>query len=338
MATVPPSSSPLPAHFWTLGEHPWLGEWGGATARARVIIDNDFAGDPDDLVQLVHHLLSPSVEISLIVSSHLHVGHGSPDTAAAEGAEVVRSIVERMGLDAGDVLCAGAERALTDATTPQASAATERILAEAMRDDPRQLFYVAGGSLTDLASALILHPSIAGHLTLIWIGGFGHDEDLSGLVPDDEYNFSMDVAAAGVVFDAPELEIWQVPRTTYATCIMSDAEMITQWAMAGPLGAHLRDEVRAEMERFSGADRAVAETYVLGDSPLVLLTALTNFWAADASSCSYVVKPTPALLPDGSYRERPDARPMRLYTAVDVRLMHADLAAKLTLFEAWQRS
>jgi len=28
-------------------------------ARARVIIDNDFAGDPDGLFQLAHHVLSP---------------------------------------------------------------------------------------------------------------------------------------------------------------------------------------------------------------------------------------------------------------------------------------
>jgi purine nucleosidase len=39
-----------------------------------VIIDNDFSGDPDDLFALVHHVLSPSVEIPLIIGSHLSVG------------------------------------------------------------------------------------------------------------------------------------------------------------------------------------------------------------------------------------------------------------------------
>ena len=42
--------------------------------RVRVIIDNDFSGDPDDLFALVHHVLSPSVEIPLIIGSHLSVG------------------------------------------------------------------------------------------------------------------------------------------------------------------------------------------------------------------------------------------------------------------------
>ena len=35
--------------------------------RMRVIIDNDFSGDPDDLFALVHHVLLPSVEIPLII-------------------------------------------------------------------------------------------------------------------------------------------------------------------------------------------------------------------------------------------------------------------------------
>ena len=33
-----------------------------AGPRYRVISDNDYSGDPDGLFQLVHHLLSPSLE------------------------------------------------------------------------------------------------------------------------------------------------------------------------------------------------------------------------------------------------------------------------------------
>jgi hypothetical protein len=44
--------------------------------RMRIIIDNDFGGDPDGLFQLVHHLLSPSVEIRAIIGSHLKPGDG----------------------------------------------------------------------------------------------------------------------------------------------------------------------------------------------------------------------------------------------------------------------
>lgn len=42
--------------------------------RIRVIIDNDFGDAPDGLFQLAHHLLSPSVEISVIIGSHHYEG------------------------------------------------------------------------------------------------------------------------------------------------------------------------------------------------------------------------------------------------------------------------
>ena len=51
-------------------------------SRARVIIDNDFGGDPDGLFQLAHHVLSPSVEIKAIIGSKHYANgfYGSPGT------------------------------------------------------------------------------------------------------------------------------------------------------------------------------------------------------------------------------------------------------------------
>lgn len=341
MATVPARTdrfdgAGLPR--WRPGEHPWLDDAPPVPPRARVIVDNDLAGDPDDLFQLVHHLLSPAVEIPLVVASRVRREGPGPGTSAADGLRVVEDLVARMGLDAADRLVAGAEDALVDVRTPQPSAAVDRIVAEALRDDDRPLFYAAGGGLTDLASAYLLHPEIARRLVVVWVGGFEHGPlpwlDASAPVTA-EYNLSMDVAAAQVVFDAPDLEVWQVPRSTYRTCVMSDAEMRVRVREAGPLGRHLYDEIRAEMVRHR-ALRPQAEAYVLGDSPLVLLTALHDFWEAGASSCEYVGRPKPGIGDDGRYVARPDAAPMRVYTRVDVRLMHEDLCAKLALFERWR--
>jgi purine nucleosidase len=44
--------------------------------RLRVIVDNDFSGDPDGLFQLAHQLWSPSVEVRGIIGSHLKAGDG----------------------------------------------------------------------------------------------------------------------------------------------------------------------------------------------------------------------------------------------------------------------
>lgn len=324
---------------WRLGETPWLDRPFPAP-RARVIVDNDFSGDPDDLYQLVHHLLSPSVRIPLLVASHLRPDDPldpGPDTAANAEA-VLADVLARMGAEQDGCVVRGAAAALVDAATPQDSPAARAIVAEAMRDDPAPLFYAAGGGLTDLASAYLLEPRIAERLVLVWIGGPEHDG--LALPPRDampvEYNLLIDVTAAQVLFDAPALEIWQVPRDVYRQCLVSDAELRRRVAATGPLGAYLYDEVRYEQDRVHEFGMPVSESYALGDSPLVLLTALRSTFEPDAASSAYVERPTPQLTADGTYRPVRGNRPMRVYTHVDTRLMFEDFFHKLDEFARWQ--
>lgn len=324
---------------WRLGESPWRPRPFPAP-RSRVIIDNDFSGDPDDLFQVVHHLLSPSVEIPLVVASHLRPGDPldlGPDTAA-NAAAVVADVFARMGLDSVDRIRQGAAAAMVDTQTPQDSPAARAIVAEAMRDDTSPLFYAAGGGLTDLASAYLLEPRIADRLTLIWIGGSEHD----GLAvpPVDampiEYNLLIDVPAAQVLFGAKDLTIWQIPRDVYRQCLVSDAELRHRVAACGPLGEYLYDEIADLQDAMGAQGMEVPESYALGDSPLVLLTALRSTFEPDASSSRYVERPTPQMTADGTYRAVQGARPMRVYTWVDTRLMFEDLYLKLAEFCRWQ--
>ncbi|MBT0770284.1 hypothetical protein KIH74_15185 [Kineosporia sp. J2-2] len=60
------------------------------TPRLRVIVDNDFSGDPDDLFQLAHYVLSPSAEIPFVIGSHLSPGDGfDPTDVQADNASRV---------------------------------------------------------------------------------------------------------------------------------------------------------------------------------------------------------------------------------------------------------
>ncbi len=324
---------------WRMGEIPWLTE-AERTPRTRVIIDNDFMGDPDDLYQLVHHLLSPSVEIPLIVSSHLHVGEpwDPSDRQAANGALVVRDVLERMGIDGDDRIVSGAEAAMPNAATPVDTPAARAIIAEALRDDRRPLYYCAGGGLTDLASALLLEPAIAERMTLVWIGGSEHAN--LGLVapgvPPAEYNLTIDIPAAQAVFGDTAIAIWQVPRPAYRQAIVTLAELRTGIRPLGPVGAYLYDEIRVVGDMLTSHGMNAGETYVMGDQPLVLLTALQTAFEPDPASSHFETVPTPRIDADGLYVDRPDGRPMRVYTQVDNRLTFDDLRAKLAEFAAWQ--
>lgn len=337
----PPIDHDVPlSKRWRLGETPWRNRAFPAP-RSRVIIDNDFSGDPDDLFQLVHHVLSPAVDIPLVVASHLRPGDPmdpGPETARNARA-VAADVFARMGLDSTERIYEGASQAMVDTTTPQVSAAARAIIAEAMRDDvTTPLFYAAGGGLTDLASAFLLEPRIAQRLILIWIGGPEHDG--LALPPMDampiEYNLLIDINAARVLFGAEDLTIWQIPRDVYRQCLVSDVELRRRVASCGALGRYLYEEVVHEQQRVHDHGLEVCESYALGDSPLVLLTALRSTFQADSSSSSYEERPTPELTADGTYRPVRGARPMRVYTQVDVRLMFEDFFLKLDEFTRWQ--
>ena len=333
--------TPPAAPTWRLGEAPWQALPPAAGPHARVIIDNDFSGDPDDLYQLVHHLLSPGVDIRAVVASRLRDGDPfDPSGRAAENAEtIVRDVFGRMGLLSTDVIHRGSNEALADTATPRPSAAVDAIIAEAMRDDVASpLYYVAGGGLTDLASALLTEPAIAQRMTLIWIGGEEH-EGLAVPPPnamETEYNLLIDVVAGQVVFGHSAIPIWQVPRDVYRQCLVSDAELRRRVATAGPLGRYLYDEIAAIVEMAGSFLGGASETYALGDSPLVLLTALQSLFEPDPSSSRYVERPTPALDDRGSYVPVAGARPMRVYTQVDTRLMFEDMFLKLAEFAEWR--
>ena len=139
MTRIPGPPAARPGRTWKLGSAPWQTIPPASAPRARVIIDNDFSGDPDDLYQLVHHLLSPSVEIPLIVASHLRPDDpfDPSDRQAENAAAVVRDVFARMGLTSSAVIAQGSNAPLDDRETPRQAPAVDAIIAEAMRDDVR---------------------------------------------------------------------------------------------------------------------------------------------------------------------------------------------------------
>jgi inosine-uridine nucleoside N-ribohydrolase len=305
------------------------------SSRIRVVVDNDFSGDPDGLVQLAHHALSPSVDLRLVIGSHLRKDDpfDPSDVTADRAATFADEILELAGR--GDVpVLAGANVGMTDPATPVRTAAAEALVAEAMREDvDTPLFVCAGAGLTEVAGAWLLEPRIAERLTLIWIGGPEHPG--LALPPPDampiEYNLLIDVLAGSVVFGRSSIPVWQVPRDAYRQTLVSFAELQLRMAGEGALGARLFDALDGVRSMAAAHGFHAGETYALGDSPLVLLTALQSGFEPDPTSSRYVVRETPDITDDGQYAPVAGARPMRVYTHVDNRLMVEDLFAKLRL-------
>jgi inosine-uridine nucleoside N-ribohydrolase len=303
--------------------------------RMRIIIDNDFSGDPDDFFQLAHHLLSPSVEVRAIIGSHLRPDDPMDGSgrSAANAVAKAHELMAAMGLDGSVPVLEGAPRALSDPKTPSPSAASRAIIEEALREDTKlPLYLVCGAGLTDTASALLLEPRIAERLTIVWIGGNEYP-DLAEPVPGPfrpEYNLNIDIDAARTVFNDSSAPIWQVPRDAYRQCLVSLAELEARVRPCGKVGSYLVDAIASVIE-FCLDKRGISlgETYALGDSPLVLLTALQCSYQPDPSSSAYVLKERPTILADGSYGPSAQRGAIRVYTRIDTRLMFEDMYLKL---------
>lgn len=307
-----------------------------SSPRMRVLVDNDFSGDPDDLFQLAHHLLSPSVEICGIIGSHLtpHDWFDPTPDSAANAVQKAREMLAVMGLEGKVPVYRGAAEALKDPQTPQPSDAADAIIAEALRDDPRPLYMVCGAGLTDLASALLRQPDIAHRMTVVWIGGEEYPDIAlpplgRGMI---EYNLNIDIHAGLHVFNHSQARLWQVPRDAYRQCMVAESELRTRVRPHGKLGKYLYDSLHDVLEMLSRKHNVSGETYVLGDQPLVLLTALQTPFEPGPASSFFVERDTPALTLEGKYTPGTRSRPIRIYTQIDNRLMFEDFYQKLLLF------
>ena len=315
-----------------------MSQWNGIDLppRFRVISDNDYAGDPDGLVQLAHHLLSPSVEIRGIIASHLRPGDDWDLTgdAVTAGVEAVQELAKVMKLVKLPPLVEGSKVALSDISRPAISAGAQLIVDEANRTDVETpLYVVCGGSLTSIASAWLMDPTIASKLTVIWIGGPeypGHRHLPPNAMPI-EYNLLEDLIAGQVVFNNSDLNLWHVSRSVYRDCNASTGELIVRMKDKSELGAYLFEQLSIAARRNIANSGFFSEMYSLGDSPLVLLTALqTGFEPAPASS-QWVDHERPQINSAGQYEFVGREETVRVFTLLDVRMMLEDMYAKFEL-------
>ena len=303
--------------------------------RMRVIIDNDLGGDPDGLFQLAHHLMSPSVEISGVIASHLYEqGFGGPGTSEF-AKEKALEILKILKLENSIPVYTDKSESMIDVKKPIDSEAVQAIIKEAMRTDTDlPLYVVCGGGLTNIASAYLLEPKIADKTTLVWIGG---PEYTDIAIPPPgyttlEYNLGIDIKAAQVIFNTSNIKLWQVPRNVYRQPIMSDAELLTRVKGKGQLGNHLYGVMAEAFSKLNKWNIPIGEVYIYGDNPLVLLTANQSSFEPDPSSSTYVIKQSPKINDAGVYETNLNGRMIRVYQQLDNRLLFEDFYAKLELF------
>ncbi|MCI0534738.1 MAG: nucleoside hydrolase [Verrucomicrobiales bacterium] len=170
-----------------------------AAAPVDLVLDADMFNEVDDQFALAYAVRAPERIRLLAVCAAPFLNQRS--TSAGDGMEKSYRETERvlkvMEVGRVNLVFRGSDRFLPDRRTPVDSPAARQIikLAHEPRDGP--LHVVGLGAASNLASALLLDPTITNRVVFVWIGGHPHSWPHAR-----DFNLKQDIAAAQVLFDS----------------------------------------------------------------------------------------------------------------------------------------
>ena len=283
--------------------------------KLRVIIDTDCANEADDQYALVHALLTPKFRIQGVIAAHF--GTAKYEDSMQRSYDEIHKVIDLMDRTGTVPVFKGAEHALLDDETPVPSPGSELIIEEALKDDDRPLYILFWGPLTDMASALLKRPEIAGRVHVVWIGG--HAFPQGGY----EYNLKNDIRAANVVMrsNAP-VKLITIPgfRHNY----VGFAELQHRVSGNGKIGRYLYEQLLQFVNGCKNLADQYGEGWCLGDSPSIGVILNPHEYACE-------VHPAPLFSEDMDYLPSPGLRPIEIFQKIDARFLLEDFYSKLEI-------
>lgn len=166
-------------------------------ASARMVLDTDTWNEIDDQFALVHTLLAPDlVQLEAVYAAPFA---NTRAATPAEGMHKSEAEIHRvLGVfpDQKVPVFAGSERWLTEAEGPVPSPAADDLI-ERSRTGDAPLYVVAIGAPTNVASALLADPTLAGRIVVVWLGGHALNWGDTA-----EFNLKQDPDASRVLLDS----------------------------------------------------------------------------------------------------------------------------------------
>ena len=297
-------------------------------SEIRVIDDTDFACEGDDPFATCHLLLTSKFDVKAITAANfMH-----DPTSAQKSYNKINVMLEKMGL-LGDVKVCHGSPAMVSETEYETSEASDYIVEEAMKDDPRPLFVLVQGAISNVAIAIKENPEIVKRMHIIWIGGQPYPHG------GWEFNLSNDVIASRIIMDSG-VSLWQVTAKAYSSIRVSFQTLEEEIGGCGEIGRWLLEQLY-ETNRNMGIQFASRESgpfgngpekhcsfangeqWQLGDCPVTSL--MLNAQVNDR-----VIIGAPYINDDSTYTLRPDnPNKIAVYDNVDSQFMLRDLFAKL---------
>ena len=215
-----------------------------------VVLDTDAYNEIDDQFAIAYMLLSPErMRVRQLYAAPFHNSKStSPEDGMERSYDEILKVLDLAGRsDLKDHTYRGSRTYLpseTQAVESPAARALVEISKEYSAENP--LYVVAIGAITNVASAVLMDPTIADRIVLSWLGGTSHE------MPNNrEFNLRQDIAAARVVFGCG-MPVIQLPcRGVVDAFTVSGAELEKWLVGKTPLADYLARNTIAEAESYA---------------------------------------------------------------------------------------
>lgn len=291
-----------------------------------VVLDTDAYNEIDDQFALAYLVRAEGeCRVRAICAAPFYSGPSSSRVSRSQSPEdgMSRSFDEILKVlrlmdreDLYTIVHRGSTAYLPDETTPIRSPAADAILRLSQShsaEDP--LYIVAIGAITNVASALLLDPSLRERIMVIWLGGHAHHwADCS------DFNMSQDIPAARVVFGCG-VPLVQVP------CL----GVTSEFRFTKPELEHLFRGKNALCDYLiDNTYRYMAQHSHLKEWSKPLWDVAAAAWVLQGDFTLQRVVPSPIPQQDFSYGVDPDRHPMLYVYHIKKDELTEDLVDKLT--------
>ena len=178
--------------------------------QTKIIIDADTGNEVDDLFAISRAMLVPEWDVIALNATHYQPSHWAVEKSMEDSYRLNEVLLSYLGKSGKTKSLKGATNRLFDwGDMEQPSSAAYNIIVEAQKlNDNMKLKIVALGALTNVASAILMEPSIEEKIELYWLGtSYDFEEDVLKKI---DFNCVMDIQAVEVLFNS-EVEMHVIP-------------------------------------------------------------------------------------------------------------------------------
>lgn len=246
-------------------------ERGQARPRARVIIDTDIGGDPDDALAIALAAASPELAIEGITTVYDDVLYHARraarvlELAGALPCPIYNGASHTLlrnrkppwrtgaGQEAEEEQAGTAQDALDGGRQPVNAGRAVDFIIRTVMDHPGEITLVCIGPLTNIAAAIAVEPQLIGRVKeIVWMGGVVRLGANGAELPATEHNVTCDPEAASVVLGSGAPIVMIGLDATWKAAI-GRAECARLAASGKPVNAALADVVGRWLDRIGAA-------------------------------------------------------------------------------------